>query len=135
MTVDFLLDEATGDLIVEGGIQLTTSDEELAAQRISLAIGLNLGEWFLNVADGLPWIRNTDEDISETVQFLLGGKMSNAPQFVTATLDKYIQDQTFVKSLSSSFTFNQGTRQYTYTANITGLNGAEITITPFETQL
>lgn len=131
---DFKLDPLTGDLDVSEGVQLVRQGED-AAQRVSLALGLNLGEWFANIFSGLPFIRNNDEDFSESIRFMLGDKFSDSPGFITSTLTKYLENQTFIKSVTATSEFDNRTRKYTYTADIIGVDGVEITITPFEAQL
>lgn len=132
---DFKLDPTTGDLIVEGGIQLIDDRYDEMAQRVSLAIGLNLGEWFIDISRGIPWIRNNEEDFSQSLTFILGNKRIDSPRFITATITEYLEEQDFIQSVEATSTFDVKTRSYTYTATIIGNEGEEITITPFETQL
>lgn len=131
---DFKLNPLTGDLDITNGISLVTGQDE-AAQRVNLALGLNLGEWFANIDQGLPWIRNNNEDFAGSIRFMLGDKFPDSAQFITFTLDDYLSRQSFIESVSSSYTFNPSTRVYTYTVNIIGIDGVTITIKPFETTL
>ena len=124
----------TGDIDVAGGLSLVTGRDE-TAQRISLALGLNLGEWFADISKGLPWIRNNQEDFSESIRFMLGDKLPDADRFVAGTLDSYLRKQSFIKSVTSTYELNPRTRVFTYSANITGIDGVVITIKPFETNL
>ena len=132
---DYKLDPLTGDLVVDGGMKLTEDQAEEAAQRVSLALGLNLGEWFADVTKGLPYIENKDEGFSESIRWMLGDKFPNTPDFIHSTLTKYLEDQEFIRSVEASSEFDSRNRIFRYTANIVGENGVEITIAPFESQL
>ena len=96
---DFKRDPLTGDIDISEGLQLVREGEE-AAQRISLALDLNLGEWFLNINFGLPWIKNTDESFPETIQYMLGNKRSDIKSFIDTTLTRYLESQDIVRSVT-----------------------------------
>ena len=128
---DLKLDPGTGDLIVEGGLQLVEGSEE-GRQRLQQALAINLGEWFADVTQGLPWIENPNEDLPSSVRYMLGRKSSSAADFISRTLTDYIQQQDFVFKVTPSYTFNRSTRQFTYDASIVGIDGVEFALTPFE---
>ena len=52
------------DIVIEGGnLRMTTPDEDLV-QRVKAFLELNMGEWFLNTARGVPY---TAEFVEPTV--------------------------------------------------------------------
>ena len=128
---DLKLDPGTGDLIVEGGMQLVDGREE-GRQRLQQALAINLGEWFADITQGLPWIKNPNEDLPSSIRYMLGQKSSNSAEFVSRTLTDYIQQQDFVSKVTATYDFNRSTRQFTYNADIVGIDGVEFEITPFE---
>lgn len=132
---DFKLDPATGDLDISNGLQLTTSYEEESRQRLNLAIGINLGEWFAAANTGLPWLLNNQEDFSKTIRYILGDKLPDNPTFIVTTLDSYIKDLSYIQNASSTYTFDRDTRKFTYTVSAQLLEGGTITLPTFETNL
>jgi hypothetical protein len=132
---DFKLDPITGDLSVSGGLTLITSFSEEARQRLQLALGLNLGEWFLQASYGLPWLENPDEDFATSIRYMLGDKFPDSPRFIASTLDKYIKSLSYVNSMTSSYTFDRATREFTYTPLVKIQDGSTLTLTPFQVNL
>jgi len=132
---DFQLDELTGDLIIDGGMKLITNPAQEARQWLEQGLAINLGEWFADVTAGLPYIKNPKEDLPSNIRYFLGDKFPDSPRFITNTLDKYINDQPFISSGTSEYTFNNRTRVYTY--NFTGVlvDGTPITFRPFTSTL
>ena len=131
---DFKLN-SEGDLDIEGGLTVVTSYSEEAAQRLKLAIGLNLGEWFADGTFGLPWLESTDEDFSGSIRYILGDKFPDTQRFVAKVLDDYIEQQEYITSVTSTYEFNPDTRVYTYTPTCTLMDGGTLSLTPFQTEL
>jgi hypothetical protein len=131
---DFKLDPITRDLVVEGGMELVRDGDE-AAQRVSLAVGLNLGEWFLNINLGLPWIKNNTEGLPESIQYMLGNRRSDISTFIDNTITDYLKSQDFIRSVTYTSNYSTQERLYQYTANIITEEGEEITLIPFQTQI
>ncbi len=130
---DFKRDPLTGDIDISEGLQLVREGEE-AAQRISLALDLNLGEWFLNINFGLPWIKNIDESFPETIQYMLGNKRSDIKSFIDTTLTRYLESQDIVRSVTYTSEIQESDRVYSYSPKIITQEGESITLTPFEIQ-
>lgn len=130
--MDFLFSTLDNDLDMgennSKGLQFTKDRAVEAEQRVSQYLGLNQAEWFLDITKGIPYIRNSTENLSENIRYLLGDKNPNTPQFIKATLDKQILDLDFVTSLESSYVFDNKERVYTYTYKITIDDGTEISI-------
>lgn len=130
--MDFLFSTLDNDLDMgennSKGLQFTDSRAVEAEQRVSQYLSLNLAEWFLDVTKGIPYIRNSEESLSENIRFLLGDKNPNTPQFIKNTLDKKILDLEFITSLNSSYEFDSNTRTYTYTYTVTIDEDTEISI-------
>lgn len=127
--MDFLLSTLTGDLDFGEdnslGLQLTTDYRTEAEQRLAQALSLNLTEWFADITAGLPYIFNPNEDLETNLRYFLGDKSPNAPQFIKATLDKYILDLPFIASINTSYNFDESSRVFTYSVSAVS-NGVEI---------
>lgn len=54
---DMKLDPITGDLVLENGDLVFVSGVDSIAQDIKLALGLCLGEWFLDETVGVPYFQ------------------------------------------------------------------------------
>lgn len=130
--MEFKLDRLTGDLDFGEdnslGLQFAKDYGTEVELRLAQALGLNLTEWFADITKGLPWIKNKDEDVATNIRYFLGDKNPNAGLFVSNSLDKYILEQSFVKSIKSSFTFDKTTRVfiYSYSVVINNNNGEEV---------
>jgi hypothetical protein len=131
---DFKLDPVTRDLDVSSGLQIVTEGDE-AAQRVSLSVGLNLGEWFLNINYGLPWIKNNLEDLPDNIQYMLGSKKSDIARFIDSTITQYLKSQEFIKTAKSTYTYEAATRSFTYLVDIVTKEGEALSLTPFQTQI
>jgi hypothetical protein len=127
--MDFLLSPLTGDLDFgennSKGLQLTPDSRTEAEQRLAQALSLNITEWFADITAGLPYIKNPNETLAENLRYFLGDKSPNAPQYVKATLDKYILDLPFISRLTSSYTFDEVARVFVYNYSAVA-NGEEI---------
>lgn len=57
--MDLALDPSTHDLLLtaEGTVRLTQGIPEAAAQRLSIALSMYLGEWFLDLTKGVPYFQ------------------------------------------------------------------------------
>lgn len=132
---DFKLDPVTGDLDLSEGLQLTTSLEDEARQRIDIALGLNLGEFFTHVNYGLPWVKNRLEDYGRSIRFFLGNDFPDPEFYMKKQLDRYLKSLPFISSLSSDIEFNIETREFKYSYVATLINGEEVTFPPYLQQL
>lgn len=58
---DIALDMTTGDLDWNGGSMAMALRGEWLRQKVKLVLGLNQGEWFLNITEGIPYINEIFE--------------------------------------------------------------------------
>lgn len=132
--MDILLDD-DGDLdLSSGGLAICTDGEE-AAQRIGLALNLNLVEFFTHGNYGLPWIENQDQSFAENVKYFLGESFSSPASYIANTLDTYLESMSIVDTLESSYTFDASTREFTYTFYVITTEGETIYFPPFLQQI
>lgn len=130
--MDLLLD-SSGDLDISTGTILTCEDGEEAAQRLGLAIDLNLGEFFTHGNYGLPWIENTEQSFAENIRFFLGSDFpaDASANYIATTLDTYISGLSFIDTMSSEYEYNADTREFTYTYSVVTEAGEEIEFEPY----
>lgn len=123
---DFKLDLVTGDVDVSEGLQIVEG-VALYKQKIKLGLGLNLGEWFIDVTAGLPYLAISDPSIPRDTRYFLGDKDPYQEEYIKLTLDDYIVDYDFIQSVDSVINLNNPKRLFTY--NYTGvlLDGTIIT--------
>jgi hypothetical protein len=94
-------------------------------QSVGCAVLLNLGEWFLDVSAGIPWMPNAN---APNVTPILGSFPAD-PAYAEAWLKSTILAVDGVVSISSfEFTFNHAKRSATCTANGVTMNGGPFTI-------
>lgn len=56
---DIYMNQSTHDIeLVNGVMRLTANNQELAAQRVSIRLSMFKGEWFANILEGIPYLRN-----------------------------------------------------------------------------
>lgn len=132
---DFKLDELTGDLDITDGLQLTVSLPEEAKQRIDIALGLNLGEFFTHVNYGLPWVENKLESFAKNLRYFLGDNFPDPEFYMKKQLDRYLRSLPFINSLDSTFEFDRKSREFKYSYSATLTNGEEVTFPPYLQQL
>lgn len=132
--MDLLLDPSTGDLDLTRGLRFTTKPQE-QRQRVELGISLNLGEFFTHINYGLPWIRNQEESLGTNLRYFLGDSFPDPENYLANELDVYIKKFPFVKTLSSNFSFNRFTREFSYSFSITTTDEEDITFPPYTTNL
>ncbi len=128
--MDFGLDPITGDLIVEGGMTTVTKDVELL-QKVNVGLTINIGEFFTHINHGLPWLRSSDKEIDQDLQYFLGEEDSVSAQYIVKELDNYLQSIAEVTSVTSSYTFTKSSRTLKYTPLITGLDGVTVEFPPY----
>ncbi len=129
--MDILLDSDTGDLdLSSGGLEIAGDSSEVR-QRIDLAINLNLGEFFTHVNYGLPWIENTELDITTNTRYFMGEKGSDVASYVAGQLDDYISGMTIVDEFDSEYDFDTSTREFSYSYSVVTTEGAEISFEPY----
>lgn len=126
---------ADGDLNIEGGLSLVDDISE-KAQYLRLGLNLNLGEWFLDINRGLPWLFNPEEpELPSNVQYFLGDALGDTSGFITAQIKKYIERQTFVESTNLISSFNPATKTYELRGTITSNKGDVIELIPYIQEL
>jgi hypothetical protein len=126
--MDFKLDPLTGDILIREGLQLVTGAEELA-QRLTVGLTINLGEFFSHTNYGLPWLRN-EELGNIDVQYFLGEGNTTVP-YIVKEIDRYILSIDQVVKVVSTYNFNKSTRTLTYTPKITGEDGEVVDFPPY----
>lgn len=124
-----------GDLDLSNGGLATCTNGSEAAQRIGLAIDLNLGEFFTHANYGLPWIENPDESFSDNVRYFLGTDFSSPASYIATTLDKYILSLDLVDTLDSDYSFDTITREFSYTFTVETTEGETIEFPPYLQQI
>ena len=72
--IDWKLDPVAHDLPATGNIQMT-SGIGAVVQGAKIRLLMFAGEWFLNLAQGMPWIQRPDGTVSAT-QAILGQKFN-----------------------------------------------------------
>ena len=117
---DLILSPTTGDLDLgennSKGFQFHKNSGDEAAQRLNQAVQINLGEWFVNVLDGLPLVRNPTENLPENLRYFFGGSIASSPRFVYNSLNSYIDSLPFIEELiSSEYHFDNDKRVFSYT--------------------
>lgn len=110
---DIKLDPLTGDLDISSGLTIITGDTE-KVQRLRLAIGINLGEWFLDVLTGVPYLNTQDPSIPESTRYFLGDTNPGQESYIKKTLDAYILDLSYITSVESTTSIDNSTREFTY---------------------
>lgn len=123
------------ELDLTNGLEMITDYVDIAEQRIRLSIGLNLAEWFADATFGLPWLQIPGEDFSESIRYMLGDKFPDTPRFIASTLDNYLTSQEYISSVSSTYTFDNKSRVFTYSVTIVLVEGGILNLTPFITEL
>ncbi|WP_288777430.1 hypothetical protein [uncultured Mitsuokella sp.] len=56
MAYDLAMDISTSDLIVQGGDLMIVDNAERVAQQVLITLREWLGEWFLKMSDGIPYL-------------------------------------------------------------------------------
>ena len=125
--MDLALDSATGDLIVDGGLEIITGVDEIA-QRLKVGLTINLNEFFTHTNYGLPWLKSED-DTSSTQYFL--GSSGATVGYITSAIDAFILTLDNVSEVTSTYTFNNSSRTLTYTPQITITSGDTFTFSPY----
>ena len=115
---DFKLNLVTGDIDTSRGLQIVRG-VELYKQKIKLGLGINLGEWFIDVTAGLPYLSINDPSIPKDTRYFLGDKDPYQEEYIKLTLDEYITNYTFIDSVNSIISLNNPKRLFIY--NYTGV--------------
>lgn len=127
---DLLLDWDTYDLVIDGGLKLTTK-EETYHQSILLGLGLNLGEFFTHINYGLPWLQDPNLDLGTNVRYFLGNNFPDPEIFIKKELDRHLEAQPYVKKVDSEYKFDRNTRTMTYTARIETFDAGIMEFQPY----
>ena len=127
MSVDFKLDLTTGDLDFTDGLTVESDETIVAAQRLMLALNINLGEWFANVDFGVPYIDTEEEALTSSQRYFMGGSKIGLTAYIKTTLDDFIRDRDYISELtSSSYEFDRSAKTYTYSYTATTTDGTNI---------
>lgn len=111
---DLRLDTLTGDLdISSGGLSLIRGVEQ-SAQNLRTALTINLGEWFVDVLSGIPYINTRDPSIPKNTRYILGDKFPGQENYIKKRLDRYIRDLSYISSVSSTTNFDRSSREFSY---------------------
>lgn len=120
---DFKIDPLTGDLDLTNGLSIVRGNE-LYRQKLKLGLGLNLGEWFANVNAGLPYLNTKDPSLPESTRYFLGDRDPNQREYITRSLDEYIENYSFVASVESTTDFSPSTRKFEYKYRVSLVDGS-----------
>ena len=113
-----------GDITGGHGLLNFATRDEAVRQQVVCALRLILGEWFLDVSKGVPWIRNPN---SGTKTIL--GVFPADPAYAETVIKATILGVDGVKSIDSfSLNFNHNTRAGACSARITLESGTTFTI-------
>lgn len=129
-----LLLNTDGDLDISSGLKVTNKRQEYL-QRITLSLGLNLGEFFTHINYGLPWLKNKEVSQSENLRYFLGESFPDTESYIKTELDSYIKKFSFVSSIQSESTFEISNRVFTYNFTITTIEGLEISFPSYITTI
>jgi hypothetical protein len=113
-----------GDITGGHGLLNFAQNDEAIRQQVVCALRLILGEWFLDVSQGVPWIRNSNSG-TKTILGVFPADTSYAEITIKAAILKVDG----VKSIDSfSLNFNHNTRAGTCSARITLDSGTPFTL-------
>lgn len=125
--MDFKIDKTTGDLDISNGLSVVSGGNQ-RQQQLRIGLTVNLGEWFVNINEGVPYINTGEEGLSSAISWLLSDTIPNQDQYIKGTLDQYIKDKPWVTELvSSKFTLNKQERTYQYIYTVETEDGSEFT--------
>lgn len=132
--LDLLIDPKTKDLIVDGGLKLTTEDD-LYLQTVLLGLQLNLGEFFTHTNHGLPWVKDPNLTLGENVRYFLGTSFPNPEIFLFKELNNYLNKLPFVVKVESNYRFDKNNRAFEYDALIRTKTGSTIEVPKYITTI
>jgi len=120
--MDFLLDDATGDIaLTDNEIQYVPTEEQLTKQRVLIALGVYKGEWLFNINYGTPWLANDNNPLQ-----LLG---KTTKEFIDVYLKDIITDVDGIVSIVSfNSTLDKRTRVYSLTFKAITTTGEIVSI-------
>lgn len=125
--MDFLIDNNTGDLDISGGL-VTVSGGKQRQQQLRIGMTINLGEWFIDINEGIPYINTGEGGLSGSISWLLSDTIPNKENYIKDTLDTYIKSKDWVTELiSSGYTFDRANREYIYNYTVKTEEGDEFT--------
>lgn len=118
MTLRYRKEDENGDFTFGHGLSDYYVDQaELVAQSVKTRLGLYLGEWFLNTADGTPWLTK-----------VIGKNTSATYNAVIRTRILETEGVTSIEDYSSSF--DRTTRKLTISCKVNTIYGqATVTTT------
>lgn len=127
--IDFKLSLTDSDLVFDNNaLTLATDETYIAAQRLKLALDINLGEWFANIDFGVPYIKTEESEITSAQRYFFGDSKVDLSAFIKITLDDFIEERDYISSLESSeYTFDPSSREWVYSYTVTTSEGSTFT--------
>ncbi|MFX1587236.1 MAG: hypothetical protein ACFFC1_03690 [Promethearchaeota archaeon] len=115
---DILLNELTGDLdLTNWNLRFTSSNSQYIAQKLKIRLGFFLGEWYLNINEGIPYFE----------KILV--KNPNLSEIEDLMIEK-ILTVSGVESLESfNLEFDKSTRELTVSFTVKTSEGETVSIT------
>lgn len=132
--IDLLLDPKTKDLVIDGGLKITT-EEDLYLQTVLLGLNLNLGEFFTHTNHGLPWIKDPNLTLGANIRYFLGSNFPSPELFLYRELDNFLKKLPFTKKIDSNYKFNRSTRHFEYDALIHTVSGKIVEVPKYITTI
>ena len=127
MAVDLKIDLETGDLDFTDGLTIEKDETTIAAQRLMLALNINLGEWFANVEFGVPYIKTEESALASSQRYFMGGSKIAIKSYIKTTLDDFIEAREYISELTDSkYEFDSSSRIYTYSYTVKTTDGTSI---------
>ncbi len=108
--------DANGDYVLGGTGAFLVNSPEAVAQAVSTRLNLWLGEWFINTADGTPWL-------TEVL-----GKMQNGRNPDAAIKQRILGTQGVKEITAYSSIYDGNARKISVTATLSTIYGS-VTIT------
>lgn len=116
--MDFKLDNASGDLDLTNGLS-TISGGQQRRQQLKTELAINLGEWFFDIDQGVPYINTGQSGIEDSTVFILSDNIPNKERYIKNLLDSHILSFEWITDLSgSSYDYDPYTREYSYSYSV-----------------
>ena len=116
MSVDYKIDDLSGDMVISGGTLAEETGLYEVRQRVRTRVNKQLGEWRYNLASGIPWMPYNGEE------GILGskGQLDRARALISDT----VSDTDGVTALNVvSVVFDTATRNFIISLDIATVYG------------